>query len=89
MKKIPMRQCVGCREMKPKNEMLRVVRTPDGTIAIDGRGKMSGRGAYVCSRDCLRKAVKSNALSRNLDTPVPEEILAQLEKQMEEETDGR
>ena len=64
-KKIPMRQCLGCREMKPKRELIRVVRSPEGVISLDFRGKASGRGAYVCKNgECLKKAVRSKALER-------------------------
>lgn len=83
-KKIPMRQCLGCREMKPKRELIRVVRAPEGTISLDFRGKANGRGAYVCPNpDCLKKAVRAKALERALETPIPEEIFAQLQSQME------
>ena len=85
-KKIPMRQCLGCREMKPKRELVRVVRSPEGEISIDLRGKKSGRGAYVChDRNCLKKAVKSKALERAFGVPVPEEIFETLSEQMEGE----
>ena len=64
-KKIPMRQCLGCREMKPKKELIRVVRSPEGNISLDFRGKASGRGAYVCPKSqCLKKAIKTKALER-------------------------
>lgn len=83
-KKIPMRQCTGCREMKPKRELIRVVRSPENAISLDFKGKAQGRGAYVCgSQDCLKKAIKSKALERSLETPIPEEIYAQLKAQME------
>ena len=83
-KKIPMRQCVGCRQMKPKRELTRVVRSPEGEISIDGRGKKPGRGAYVCpDPECLRKAIKSRALGRALETEIPEEIFETLRSQME------
>ena len=83
-KKIPMRQCLGCREMKPKRELIRVVRSPEGAISLDFRGKANGRGAYVCpSPDCLKKAVRAKALERALETPIPDEIFAQLQAQME------
>ena len=83
-KKLPMRQCVGCREMKDKKELLRVVRTPEGEILLDGRGKASGRGAYVCPDvACLKKARKSRALERALDTAIPEAVYDALEAQME------
>lgn len=81
---IPMRQCLGCREMKPKRELIRVVRSPEGAISLDFRGKANGRGAYVCpSPDCLKKAVRAKALERALETPIPDEIFAQLQAQME------
>ena len=84
MKKIPMRQCVGCREMKPKKDLVRVVKSPEGVISMDLRGKAPGRGAYVCrSSECLRRAVKSGALARSFDTAVPAERFEQLEQQME------
>ena len=84
-KKIPMRQCLGCREMKPKRELIRVVRSPEGAISIDLRGKANGRGAYICrSADCLKRAVKSNALARALETEIPPEVLESLLKEMEE-----
>ena len=74
-KKIPMRQCVGCREMKAKKELVRVVRSPEGEISLDFRGKAPGRGAYLCPQtDCLRKAIKSKALERGLDCQIPQEV---------------
>ena len=83
-KKIPMRQCLGCREMKPKKELTRVVRAPDGTVSIDFRGKAPGRGAYVCPcTECLKKALKSRALDRSLDLTIPQEIYQALIAQME------
>ena len=83
-KKIPMRQCLGCREMKPKRELIRVVRAPDGGISLDFKGKAPGRGAYVC-RDaaCLKKAMKSRAIERAFETSIPEEVYAALSAQME------
>lgn len=83
-KKIPMRQCLGCREMKPKKELIRVVRSPEGEISLDFRGKANGRGAYVC-RDvgCLKKAIRAKALERAFETAIPEEIYALLTAQME------
>ena len=83
-KKIPMRQCLGCREMKPKKELIRVVRSPEGEICLDFRGKANGRGAYVCpNAACLKKAIKAKALERAFDTAIPEEIYALLTRQME------
>ena len=83
-KKIPMRQCVGCREMKAKKELVRVVRSPEGEISLDFRGKAPGRGAYVCPQaECLRRAIKSRALERGLDCLIPQEIYDQLLLRME------
>lgn len=88
-KKIPMRQCLGCREMKPKQTLVRVVRSPEGEILLDTRGKASGRGAYVChDRECLKKARKSKALERSLDTQIPDEIYDRLEQEMEADGNG-
>ncbi len=88
-RKIPLRQCLGCREMFPKKELLRVVRSPEGTIALDFKGKAPGRGAYVCHNPgCLKKAQKSRALERAFDVPVPDEIYDALTAQMEENRDG-
>ena len=83
-KKIPMRQCLGCREHKPKRELVRIVRSPEGEVSLDRTGKANGRGAYLCrSADCLRRAVKSKALNRAFGTEVPEDVLSYLEKEME------
>lgn len=83
-KKIPMRQCTGCREMKPKRELIRVVKSPEGEISLDFKGKAQGRGAYVCPNiDCLKKARKSKTLDKSLDITIPAEIYEQLEKKME------
>ena len=88
-KKIPMRQCLGCREMKPKKELIRVVRSPEGNISLDFRGKASGRGAYVCPKSqCLKKAIKTKALERAFSTQIPPEIYEALEQEMEA-GDGR
>ena len=88
-KKIPMRQCLGCREMKPKRELIRVVRSPEGNISLDFKGKASGRGAYVCpDAQCLKKAIKAKALERAFSTQIPAEIYEALEKEMEA-GDGR
>ena len=87
-KKIPMRQCVGCREMKPKRELLRVVRSPEGEIALDFRGRTPGRGAYVCPDSaCLARAKKSRALERAFGISVPDEVYDQLSRQLEEHAD--
>lgn len=83
-KKIPLRQCLGCREMKPKQELVRVVRDKEGNISIDSKGKAPGRGAYVChSPDCLRKALRSKALDRSLEVTIPPEINERLMAELE------
>ena len=83
-KKIPMRQCLGCREMKPKKELLRVVRSPEGEVTLDFRGKAPGRGAYICpDRECLRKAIKARALEKAFSAQIPEEVYAKLNEEME------
>ena len=88
-KKIPMRQCLGCREMKPKKELIRAVRSAEGQISLDFKGKASGRGAYVCpDRECLKKAIKSRAFERAFSCAIPPEIYEQLTEQMEAENEG-
>ncbi|NLO48128.1 MAG: YlxR family protein [Clostridiales bacterium] len=83
-KKIPLRQCTGCKEMKPKRELIRVVRSPEGTISLDFKGKSPGRGAYLCKNtECLKKARKSQALERSLDTSIPAELYDDLLARME------
>ena len=83
-KKIPQRQCMGCRERKAKRDMIRVVRTTDGTVTLDFGGKLNGRGAYVCpDPECLKKAQRSKALDRSLEVTIPEEVYARLQKEME------
>ena len=82
-RKIPMRMCVGCREMKPKKELLRVVKPQEGEARIDRTGKAPGRGAYVCDRlECLKKARKSRALERALDTAIDGAVFDELERQI-------
>ena len=88
-KKIPLRQCLGCREMKHKKELIRVVRSPDGEISLDFKGKASGRGAYLCPEPaCLKKAVRAKALERALSVSIPPEIYEKLREQMEGGRDG-
>ncbi len=83
-KKIPMRMCVGCREMKPKRELIRVVRSPEGEVALDSRGKMPGRGAYVCrNQACLSQAIRQRQLERQLETKLSEEVAARLRDMLE------
>lgn len=82
-RKIPMRQCIGCREMKNKKEMLRVIKTPEEEIVLDATGKKNGRGAYVCfSQDCLDKAVKNKGLERSLKMHIPENVYEQLREEL-------
>lgn len=83
-KKIPLRQCVGCRQRKEKPQLIRVVRSPEGEISLDERGKKPGRGAYLCPDPaCLKKAAKSRALERALEAPVPPEVLETLTQELE------
>ena len=82
-KKIPQRQCMGCRERKAKRELIRVVRLTDGNVSLDFGGKMNGRGAYICPKaDCLKKARKAKSLDRSLEVTIPEEVYDRLEKEM-------
>ena len=88
-KKIPMRQCMGCREKKPKKDMIRVVRGLDGTPNLDFSGKAAGRGAYVClDPECLRKAQKTRALDRSLEVTIPAEVYDRLHREMEAQSRG-
>ena len=83
-KKIPQRQCMGCRERRAKKELIRVVRGTDGTVSLDFSGKAPGRGAYLCpDPECLKKARKSRALERAFDAPIPAEIYEQLTAELE------
>ena len=83
-KKVPMRQCVGCGEMKGKKEMMRVLRTTEENVVLDTTGKKNGRGAYICfSRECFEKAVKSKALERSLKMSIPQEIYESLKKEID------
>lgn len=85
VKKVPMRMCIGCREHKPKKELIRVVKAPDGEISIDFRGKKSGRGAYVCNdMTCLEKAIKTRQLERAFSCPIPPEIVEKLKEELSE-----
>ena len=82
-KKIPQRQCMGCRERKAKRELIRVVRGTDGNVSLDFGGKAPGRGAYICpNADCLKKALRSKALDRSLEVTIPQEVIDRLEKEM-------
>ena len=83
-RKVPMRMCVGCREMKPKQELIRVVRSPEGEIFLDRKGKASGRGAYVCtSAACLKQAQKTKALERQLEQAITPEVFDSLALEIE------
>ena len=89
VKKIPLRKCTGCGEMKPKKELIRVVKSPQGEIDLDHRGKAPGRGAYLCPDGaCLKKAIKSKALERGFEMAIPAEIYEDLTKKMEEGDHG-
>ena len=84
-RKIPQRQCVGCRTMKDKKALIRVVKTPEDEIVLDSTGKKSGRGAYVCPEaECLKKARKSRALERAFELAIPDEVYDALQAQMEQ-----
>ena len=85
-RKIPERQCLGCNEHRPKKELLRVVRTPEGEIVLDFTGKRSGRGAYICHNvSCLKKARKSKRIERSLNVSVPEEVYDRMEAELADE----
>ena len=84
-KKIPLRQCIGCSEMKSKKDMIRVVKTPEGEFVLDATGRKNGRGAYICpSGDCLKKAIKSKGLERSFKMTIPSAVYETLEKEMEQ-----
>ena len=83
-KKIPQRQCMGCRERLDKKALIRVVRTPEGEVKLDVSGKLNGRGAYICPKvECLKKAQKSKALDRSLEVTIPEEVYQELAEGIE------
>lgn len=83
-KKIPLRQCLGCREMVPKNQLIRIVRDGSGDFAVDLTGKANGRGAYICkSAECLNMAVKSKALERAFKVSIPDEVYKDLDKELQ------
>ncbi len=84
VKKVPMRSCCGCKEKKPKRELIRVVRSPEGEVSFDITGRKSGRGVYLCqSKTCLLKAIKSKALARSLECEIPDEVYTKLEGEIE------
>ena len=85
IKKVPLRQCIGCQEMKNKKEMIRVIKTAEDEIMLDATGRKNGRGAYLCpSMECLKKAVKGKGLERSFKMAIPKEVYETLEKEMEE-----
>lgn len=83
-RKVPMRKCIGCGEMRGKKEMMRVLKTPEGEFLLDVTGKKNGRGAYLCfSRECLKRAIKGKGLERSFKQPIPKEVYEKLEKEMD------
>ncbi len=88
-RKIPLRVCIGCQEKKAKKELVRVVRTPDGSIFLDLTGKKAGRGAYICPlQSCLQKAIKGRRLEKNLQMPVSPELVTAITAMLENEPEG-
>lgn len=84
-KKVPLRQCIGCSEMKNKKEMIRVLKTSEDGFVLDGTGRKNGRGAYLCpSMECFKKAVKSKGLERSFKMSIPKEVYEALEREMEQ-----
>lgn len=84
MRKIPMRKCVGCQEMKGKKEMIRILRTEQEGIILDATGRKNGRGAYICrSGECLEKAIKNRGVERSLKMSIPQEVYDSLKKEIE------
>ena len=82
-KKVPMRQCVGCGEMRSKKELLRVIKTTEGEIVLDATGRKNGRGAYICaSMECLQTAMKRKGLERSLKVAIPSDVYESLEQEM-------
>lgn len=85
IKKVPMRQCLGCREMKSKKELIRVIKDNQNNFSVDVTGKKNGRGAYICnSMECLEKAIKTKSFERSFKMSIPEEIYAELRKELGE-----
>ncbi|MCI6044675.1 YlxR family protein [bacterium] len=84
VKKVPLRKCIGCNEMKNKKEMIRVLKTTDDEIVLDATGKKNGRGAYLCfSKECLKNAMKNRGLERSLKMPIPQEVYESLERELD------
>lgn len=89
-RKLPQRQCVGCQARKPKRELVRIVRTPEGSVEVDPTGKRSGRGAYICpSPECLEMAVRKGRLASALESPIPMETLEELRRSVDALREGR
>lgn len=85
VKKVPMRKCIGCQEMKNKKEMMRVLKTPEGEIVIDLTGRKNGRGAYLCfSKECFEKSIKNKGLERSLKTPIPASVYEKLKEEIDQ-----
>ncbi len=85
-KKIPMRKCIGCMESFPKKELCRIVKTKENEIFLDSKGKLNGRGTYVCKNiECLNKAIKSKRLSKSLEAEIPEEVLEAIKEAIEKD----
>lgn len=83
VRKVPLRMCVGCQEMRSKKELVRIVRTPQGEIVVDSTGKKSGRGAYICpSPECLAKALKNKGIERALNHPIGPEVINALQERL-------
>ena len=88
-KKIPVRQCIGCGEMKNKKEMMRILKTPEDEIVLDMTGQKNGRGAYLCKqRECLVKAEKNKGLERSFKMKIPTEVYESLEREFDKENEG-
>lgn len=86
-KHVPMRTCVGCRSSKPKRDLIRIVRDPDGAVGLDLTGKRSGRGVYICpSEECLEKAVRGKQLERSLETKISEDVFVELKRVLDEQS---
>jgi len=87
-RKVPLRMCTGCGEMKPKKELVRVVRSPEGEVSLDLTGRKPGRGAYVCrSVECLRRARKARRFEKAFSCQIPEEVYARMEKEMKQDAE--
>ena len=80
VRKVPLRKCIGCNEMKNKKEMIRILKTPEGEFVVDATGRKNGRGAYICPLECLGKAMKNKGLSRSLKAEIPSEVYEQLKE---------